>query len=83
MIKDLNECHSATCTIKEPKAFADSILYDFEDSMNNNLDVKGAFDKLYENLSRLHKIKEKLSREDAENILKNLQKADYVLQCIF
>ena len=51
--------------------------------MNNDLDVKTAFDSLYETISGLHKKRKSLSVKDVKNILDDLRRIDSVLQCIF
>jgi hypothetical protein len=51
--------------------------------MDNNLDVKGAFDKLYQNIEQLHKKRKLLSVEKIKNVLSDLHRIDGVLQCIF
>ncbi len=85
LVEDLQKLNSATTTNsnEELRTLVESIPSSFEAKMNNNLDVKGAFDKLYEIIGKLHENKEKLSRKDVQDILQNLRKVDYVLQCIF
>jgi len=58
---------------------------DFEENMNNDLQVKAAFDSLYETVSKLVKFKEKqeLSLMDSEKALATLKTIDYVFQVIF
>ena len=56
---------------------------DFETCMDNNLDVKGAFDKLYQNIEEIHKKDKLLSVEKIKNVLSDLHRIDGVLQCIF
>ena len=58
---------------------------DFEEHMNNDLQVKPAFDSLYATVERLVTLKEKqmLSVEDSKEALKKLKTIDYVLQAIF
>ena len=51
--------------------------------MNNDLDVKTAFDNLYETISELHKKRESLSVKDVKNLMDDLRRIDSVLQCIF
>ena len=51
--------------------------------MNNDLDVKSAFDSLYQTVSELHRKREGLSGKDIKNVLDALCKIDVVLQCIF
>jgi cysteinyl-tRNA synthetase len=58
---------------------------DFEENMDNDLQVKAAFDSLYKTVSKLVKLKEKrrLSVEDSREALAKLKAIDYVLQVIF
>jgi len=51
--------------------------------MNNDLDVKSAFDSLYRTIHELHKMHESLNVKDAKNISNSLRRIDSVLQCIF
>ena len=55
----------------------------FEASLNNDLDVKGAFDNLYETICELHRKRDLLTAEDVKSILDDLKKIDVVLQCLF
>jgi cysteinyl-tRNA synthetase len=59
------------------------ITSDFESKMNNDLDVKSAFDYLTETIMKLHAIRTSLSSKDIKNLLNALKKVDSVLQCIF
>ncbi len=83
LINDFQTRHYAVNSTEEARAFIERIIFDFEANMNNNLDVKGAFDKLFEIISKLHEMKDKLSKKDLVDILQNLHKVDHVLQCIF
>ncbi|HLN89011.1 MAG TPA: class I tRNA ligase family protein [Candidatus Binatia bacterium] len=60
-----------------------SIASDFEKHMNNDLDVKGAFDSLYKTVIELHQKRLSLSEKTMKNILNELHRIDDVLQCIF
>ena len=51
--------------------------------MNNDLDVKTAFDGLYETIHGLYKKRESLSVKDVKNIMDDLRRIDSVLQFIF
>jgi len=62
---------------------ADSIVPGFENGMNNDLDVKAAFDSLYKTIGELYRMRESLSAKDSENLLNELRRIDSVLQCIF
>jgi cysteinyl-tRNA synthetase len=82
MIADLKQVkpNSQTETIA---GLGGKITADFEGYMNNDLDVKSAFDSLYETVSELHGKLEGLSGKDIKNVLDALSKIDLVLQCIF
>jgi hypothetical protein len=53
--------------------------------MDNDLDVKAAFDALYTTVVALHKLMKqgKLSAEEAKVAVKGLRRVDSVLQVIF
>jgi hypothetical protein len=53
--------------------------------MNNDLQVRSAFDALYETTSQLTALARngKISKEDADQTTKTLKKIDEVLQVIF
>ena len=51
--------------------------------MNSDLNVKGAFDRLYENVEKLYLTRKTLSCENIKKIEEKLSKIDNVLQCIF
>jgi cysteinyl-tRNA synthetase len=82
MIFELQQQKSDEGSI-ETKKLAQSVLPLFEEAMDNNLDVKGAFDNLYEIISELHKKSALLEVSDGENLLLDLHKIDSVLQCLF
>ena len=69
----------------EAKILIKKIKTDFEENMNNDLQVKTAFDSLYTTVSRLFELKEKqmLNTEDTKAALESLKAIDYVLQIIF
>ena len=81
MINELQASKSET-NAKE-NAVDNKIVAEFEDHMNNDLDVKGAFDCLYETISELHKNREMLSKKDVKNLMDDLHRIDSVFQCIF
>ena len=59
------------------------ITSDFENHMNNDLDVKSAFDNLAKTIMELHAIRQSLSSKNIKNLINALEKVDSVLQCIF
>ena len=82
MVEELQEAQidSANTELNAPIG---KIISDFESCMNNDLDVKTAFDSLYETISELHKKRESLSDKDVKNVMSDLRRIDSVLQCIF
>jgi cysteinyl-tRNA synthetase len=69
--------------LEKPEMIADKITDVFEEYMNNDLDVKFAFDNVYETVSRLHKKLPLVNAKTIKNVLDDLRKIDMVLQCIF
>ena len=82
MIKDLQE-QTLGSSNTEIKNLISKLITDFENCMNNNLEVKNAFDGLYEKINELHKKRKLLNIDDVKNMLSNLRQIDSVLQCIF
>ncbi len=81
MISELQATKSETNVQK--KVLANTIVAEFEDHLNNDLDVKGAFDCLIDRISELHKNRESLSKKDVKNLMDDLHRIDSVFQCIF
>ena len=67
------------------KGLADSVTSSFEQCMDNDLQVKTAFDTLYNVVGKLYRLLEKgkLSSSDATKTIEGLKKVDSVLQVIF
>ncbi len=65
------------------KVLVEKIVSGFEEAMNDNLDLKTAFDSLYETMIELEGFKEKIGVEDKKKITENLLRVDGVLQCLF
>jgi cysteinyl-tRNA synthetase len=82
MIGDLKEQKSGRSDSKIEE-LTSKIVSDFQDSMNADLAVKSAFDKLYDTITELHKNRELLNAKDVKDILGGLHSADSVLQFIF
>ena len=82
MVKELQEPKSDHSN-PEMEALTSRIVSEFESGMNNDLDVKSAFDSLYRTIHELHKMHESLNVKDAKNISNSLRRIDSVLQCIF
>jgi cysteinyl-tRNA synthetase len=82
MVKDLQEQKSDNSN-EETDGVRGIIISAFEKGMNNDLDVKTAFDGLFETVSELHKKREALSGKDVKSMLADLRRIDSVLQFIF
>jgi len=82
MIADLEKTKPTRQTI-EKKILSSKIAADFEDNLNEDLDIKSAFDDLYQTIRKLHEIRQTLSEKEIKNALSDLRKIDSVLQCIF
>jgi cysteinyl-tRNA synthetase len=82
MVQDLQTKTPCGGTSRQ-EALTSKLTADFEEKMNNDLDVKAAFDCLYETLSELHRKRETLEAGNAKNVLSRLRRIDSVLQCIF
>lgn len=69
----------------EAKELVKKIKTDFENNMNNDLQVKDAFDSLHTTISRLLELNKKqmLSAKDSKEALEQLKAIDYVFQAIF
>jgi cysteinyl-tRNA synthetase len=84
MIKDFQEQKSGNSHSRTKKEkFTSKLIFDFENNMNNNLNVKNAFNSLYDTITQLHKKLESLSVSDIKNVLCDVHSIDSVLQCIF
>jgi cysteinyl-tRNA synthetase len=88
----LDSFKSMVKALQEPKydnsgshteAVASSIVSGFESCMNNDLDVKSAFDSLYQAIKTLYEKHKALSSEDVNSIIYSLRRIDTFLQCIF
>ena len=84
IIQDLEKAESAKSS-KRARKLADSIVSGFHGNMDENLNVKSVFDKLYQIVLQLHKLmkQRKLSAKDAEAALSGLHRVDSVLKVIF
>ena len=84
MVQNLRRAKSAYSSEKA-KLLAGSIVSSFDENMNNDLDVKAAFDELYETVSELYGLmKEKrLSIEDANAAVSGLHRIDSVMGVVF
>lgn len=68
---------------EKQETVTDEITAGFEECMNNDLDVKSAFDNIYETISDFHEKRQSLSDKEVKNKLNGLHRVDSVLQCIF
>ena len=82
MVSELQNTKPFNQTEKQ-EGLISKITSDFESYINNDLDVKSAFDYLTETIMKLHAIRTSLSSKDIKNLLIALEKVDSVLQCIF
>jgi cysteinyl-tRNA synthetase len=84
MVQNLRRAKSASPSEKAQQ-LASSIVPIFEENMNNDLDVKAAFDELYETVSELHDLmeEERLSAKDAKAAMSGLRRVDSVLRVVF
>jgi cysteinyl-tRNA synthetase len=69
----------------ETKAIIKVVIPKFEECLNNDLDIRCAFDDLFEEVGNLLRLKQegKFTKSDYEQIKENLQEIDNVLQIIF
>jgi cysteinyl-tRNA synthetase len=64
-------------------SFVGRLTSEFEAHMNNDLDVKDAFDSLYRTVTEIHQKSATLTDEEIKNVLADLRRIDGVLECIF
>jgi len=84
MVQGLEKAEAAHSSERAKKLVA-SIVSSFEENMDNDLDVKAAFDTLYTTVAALHKLRKqgKLGAKEAKAATSALHKVDNVLQVIF
>jgi cysteinyl-tRNA synthetase len=84
MVQEVQETKSASSSASA-KALAISVSSTFERHMNDNLDVKSAFDALFSLFVKLRRLKkqEKVDSADAIVAIENLRKVDSVLHVFF
>jgi len=86
MVKEF-ACTESSSSESTPAAVSliHSLTYRFEEKMNDDLDVKGAFDVLFKTVSKLSSLREelKLSHDDCHRIVNELRKVDKVFRVIF
>ncbi len=83
MVMNLKKAESTNPSVRA-KRVVTKILLDFEQSMNNDLDVGIAFRRLYSAVSALEglRAKQKLSAQDAASALEAVERIDSVLRII-
>jgi cysteinyl-tRNA synthetase len=83
-IDDISNINQKESSGKAEK-YIEKITLDFEENLNSDLDVKGAFDQIYINLRKLSNLKKKgdLSFKDSLKALEKLRKVDNVLKVFF
>jgi cysteinyl-tRNA synthetase len=82
MVNELQNTKSFNKTEKH-ETLISKIIPNFESYMNNDLDVKSAFDSLTETITKLYAKRTTLSSKEIKNLMIELEKVDNVLQCIF
>jgi cysteinyl-tRNA synthetase len=82
MIAELQEEESGGSS-REVEKLAESVVPVFEGAMNNDLDVKTAFDNLYETINDLNEKRPSLGVKNVKNLMSDLHRIDSVLQCLF
>lgn len=64
-------------------SYVGRLTAEFEAHMNNDLDVRGAFDTLTETVTGIHKKLGTLPMEEIENVVSDLRRIDSVFRCLF
>jgi cysteinyl-tRNA synthetase len=84
MVQGLQKAKSAQLS-RRAKQLVASLVSGFEESMDDDLDVKSAFNRLFKTVSQLDNLNKtgRLSAEDANAALESLRSVDLVLKLIF
>jgi len=84
MVQDLRNAESNHPNVKAKKLVC-AIIPGFEDAMNDDLNVKGAFNLVFDIVSKLDSLNEKggLGAQDAKMALGELERIDRVVKIIF
>ena len=84
MVQNLRNAESNNPNVKAKKLLC-AIVPNFEDAMNDDLNVKGAFDCLFDIVSKLDSLNEKgrLSAQEAKFALEELERVNRVLKIVF
>jgi cysteinyl-tRNA synthetase len=81
MIADLQ--HTVASDECQGDSYVGRLKGEFEAHMNNDLDVKGAFDSLKQTVTEIHQKRRTLTEVEVKNVLADLEAIDSVLQCLF
>jgi cysteinyl-tRNA synthetase len=90
--KKLDDLRGMVADLQETKQPSDKCMGDsfvgrltseFEAHLNNDLDVKGAFDTLCQTINEIHQKRQTLPEEEVKNVITDLRRIDSVLQCLF
>lgn len=82
----LDSIHHAGAGVRKSdgavKELSERVKHDFEKNVDNDLQVKEAFDELFRTLVRLTRLtkKKKVTSEDAQHIITTFKNIDSVLQ---
>ena len=84
MVQDLRNAESSSSSEKAKKLVC-AIVPSFEYAMNNDLNVQGAFDCLFDIVSKLDSLNEtgRLSAQDAKSALEALERVDHIFRIVF
>ncbi len=84
MVQNLQKAKAAGPS-EAAKQLADGVVSGFERCMDDDLNVKAAFDSVYDVVARSHELleQEKIGVEDANAVVSGLRRVDSVLQVIF
>jgi cysteinyl-tRNA synthetase len=80
MIADLQ--HMTASEKCQGDSYVGRLKGEFEAHMNNDLDVKGAFDTLAKTVAEIHQERATLAEVEVKNVLTDLAQIDSVLQCL-
>jgi cysteinyl-tRNA synthetase len=81
MIVDLQ--HTKASEKCQGDSYVGRLKGEFEAHMNNDLDVKRAFDSLTQTVTEIHRKRQGLAEAEVKNVLADLEAIDSVLQCLF
>ena len=84
MVQNMRKAESPSPNEKAKKLLS-AIVPIFEEAMNNDLNVKGAFDCLFDIVSKLDNLHRKglLTAQEANLALEELERLDRVLKIVF